>query len=68
MSVNNKGVRMLLALSDILVDGPYKAGERDLGLAFRGSRNQRLINVPRSLALGRVVLWEPDSGHILRRA
>ncbi len=60
-SSHNKGVRQLLAQTDILVDGPYRMAERDLGLAFRGSRNQRLINVPHSLALGRIVQWE-DSG------
>ncbi|SDF06836.1 anaerobic ribonucleoside-triphosphate reductase activating protein [Sporolituus thermophilus] len=51
-------VRELLRLTDILVDGPYRAAERDLNLAFRGSRNQRLIDVPKSLRLGRTVLWE----------
>ena len=45
----------LLAETDILVDGPYVESKRSLALLFRGSSNQRLIDVPRSLALGRVV-------------
>ena len=40
----------LLSLCDVLVDGPFLVGERDLSLRFRGSRNQRLIDVQASLA------------------
>lgn len=60
-SVQSSGIRQLLAQTDILVDGPYRMAERDLGLAFRGSRNQRLIDVLPSLALGRAVLWEDSA-------
>ncbi len=42
---------------DILVDGRFIAEERDLSLLFRGSRNQRLIDVPESLKEGKVVLF-----------
>ena len=35
----------ILDLCDVLVDGTYKCGERDTTLAFRGSRNQRVINL-----------------------
>ena len=42
---------------DILVDGKYKENERDLSLAFRGSRNQRVIDVQASLKQGKVVLY-----------
>ncbi len=48
----------VLRLIDVLVDGPYVDSERDLTLHFRGSRNQRLIDVRRSLAEGCVVLFE----------
>ena len=48
----------LLAATDVLVDGPYVEAQRAYGLGFRGSRNQRLIDVPKSLASGRVVLWD----------
>ena len=51
--------RELLASADVLVDGPYLEGRRDLGLAFRGSSNQRLIDVPASLAAGEARLWAP---------
>ena len=40
----------LLSLVDVLVDGPYLARERDLSLQFRGSRNQRVLDVKESLA------------------
>lgn len=49
--------RALLEQVDVLVDGPYRREERDHTLAFRGSRNQRLVDVPASLAAGRVIPW-----------
>lgn len=48
----------LLKLVDVLVDGPYLKDQRDPDLLFRGSRNQRLIDVPASLRAGSVVLWQ----------
>ena len=42
--------RELLAYVDVLVDGPFILAERDLSLRFRGSRNQRLIDVRRSIS------------------
>lgn len=47
----------LLSLSDVLVDGRYEQDQRDLTLRFRGSRNQRIINVQQSLKEGTVILW-----------
>lgn len=47
----------LLRSLDVLVDGPFIAAEKDLSLSFRGSRNQRLIDMPKTLAKGSVVLW-----------
>ncbi|WP_179395130.1 anaerobic ribonucleoside-triphosphate reductase activating protein [Lacticaseibacillus absianus] len=47
----------LLDLIDILVDGRFLEAEKDLTLQFRGSRNQRIIDVPASLAKGTVELW-----------
>lgn len=49
----------LLEALDVLVDGPFVLAERSLELNFCGSRNQRLIDVPRSLAAGEIVRWEP---------
>ena len=45
----------LLKLIDVLVDGPFIKDLQDEDLFFRGSSNQRLINVQKSLALGEVV-------------
>ncbi|WP_062292462.1 anaerobic ribonucleoside-triphosphate reductase activating protein [Demequina phytophila] len=47
--------RELLSLVDVLVDGPFDLAERDLTVPFRGSRNQRVLDVPASLAAGRAV-------------
>jgi anaerobic ribonucleoside-triphosphate reductase activating protein len=52
---SRKGWRSLLENSDVLVDGPYVDDEKDLTLAFRGSSNQRLIDVQKSLLTGKVV-------------
>lgn len=52
-----KPVWELLSLTDVLVDGRYVQEERDISLPFRGSRNQRLIDVRTSLDANRVVLW-----------
>ena len=48
----NPRQRALLELVDVLVDGPFVRSLRDETLRFRGSRNQRLIDVPRSLEQG----------------
>jgi len=50
--------RVLLRELDVLVDGPYVEAERDTALRFRGSRNQRIIDVPASLHTLQVQLWE----------
>lgn len=46
----------LLQQLDILVDGPFVMAQRNLDLRFRGSENQRIIDVPRSLAQKSAVL------------
>ena len=43
---------------DVLVDGPFVEEKKNLALRFRGSENQRLIDMPATLASGKVVLWE----------
>ncbi len=48
--------RALLTKLDVLVDGPFILEERDLSLLFRGSRNQRIIDVQKSLGSGVVCL------------
>ena len=52
-----------LSYLDVLVDGPFVMAKKDLSLRFRGSSNQRLIDVPRSLAVGKIVLWEDWQGN-----
>ncbi|WP_062386683.1 anaerobic ribonucleoside-triphosphate reductase activating protein [Demequina iriomotensis] len=49
--------RALLAQVDVLVDGPFDLSRRDLTLAFRGSANQRVLDVPASLAARAAVAW-----------
>ena len=47
-----------LGYLDVLVDGPFILAKKNLSLRFRGSENQRLIDVPESLRRGEVVLWQ----------
>ena len=48
----------LLNMVDILVDGRFDISKKDLTLQFRGSSNQRIIDVKKSLAAGEVVIWD----------
>ena len=59
-SLINDDQRELLAELDVLVDGPFIKALRDEDLLFRGSSNQRIIDVQASLYSGDVVLWKPD--------
>ncbi len=43
---------------DVLVDGPFLIKERDLSLLFRGSRNQRLIDIPKTRKAKKIVLFD----------
>lgn len=52
----------LLRQLDILVDGRFLLAQKDLTLQFRGSANQRIIDVPASLAANQVVIWS----HLVR--
>lgn len=47
----------IISKCDVLIDGRYIDSQRDLTLPYRGSKNQRLINIPKSLQKGKVVLW-----------
>lgn len=51
----------LLSRIDVLVDGPFIAEQRNLMLRFRGSENQRLIDLKTTLKTGSVVLWEDET-------
>ena len=55
------GVRKLLEQLDILVDGPFILEKKDILLSFRGSGNQRILDVPASLREGHAILTaNPD--------
>lgn len=56
--LHNTEAMELLAYTDVLVDGPFMQDLRDEELLFRGSRNQRIIDVQPSLRLKEAVLWE----------
>lgn len=43
---------------DVLVDGPFIKELKDISLQFRGSSNQRIINIPATRKSGKILLWE----------
>ena len=53
---SDESVKHLLETADRLVDGPFVLSQRDLELPFRGSRNQRYIDLVRTREKGEVVL------------
>lgn len=55
---NGKTYSQLLMNCDVIVDGPYIESERDITLKFRGSKNQRLINVKETLKQGKIVILD----------
>ena len=60
---NPEITKEFLSYLDVLVDGPFVESKKNLSLRFRGSENQRLIDVPASLEQGSVVLWEDWQGN-----
>ncbi len=54
--------REYLSYLDVLVDGPFIMEKKNLSLRFRGSENQRLIDVPASLAAGEIIPWQDWQG------
>lgn len=57
MASENDAVKKLLDITDILVDGPFIKEQRDLTLQFRGSSNQRVIDMNRTRDEGDIVIW-----------
>lgn len=49
--------KFILAIADVFVDGQFEEDKKDLSLEFRGSSNQRVIDVQKSLKEGEIVLW-----------
>ena len=56
--VNSPSPLDIVKLCDILVDGAYVDELRDISLAFKGSSNQRIIDIPKTLEKNEVVLWQ----------
>lgn len=59
-------VRTLLEHTHVLVDGPFVEAKKSLDLKWCGSSNQRLIDMPKTLAQESVILWQPETVHIER--
>lgn len=53
-------IQRILAWIDVLVDGPYVKEQRDITLEFRGSRNQRIIDVQETLKQGKIITLQND--------
>lgn len=56
----NNHVQRLLELTDILVDGPFVLAQRNLTLPYRGSENQRVIDMAKTRDMGKVVLYQSE--------
>ena len=56
--IKDEILREILKYTDVLVDGAYVDELRDISLAFRGSSNQRIIDVSKSLEQNKVILWQ----------
>lgn len=54
----------LLQMVDVLVDGPFEQDKRDWDLAFRGSSNQRLIDINKTRELGTLVEWQESTKNL----
>lgn len=56
--IKDETLREIMKYTDVLVDGPYIDDLRDISLPFRGSSNQRIIDVQKSLVSNQIVLWK----------
>ncbi len=54
----HKKTTEILKYCDVLVDGPFIEEQKDLRLRFKGSKNQRIIDVQKTLSEGKVTLLE----------
>ncbi len=59
-SKNEDFIRLLRA-TDVLIDGRFELDKRSLELNFKGSTNQRTIDVKKSFEKGEIVLWEEET-------
>lgn len=58
--MQDKAVKRLLELADVIVDGPFVLAEKNLTLSFRGSENQRVIDMAKTRRAGKIVLYKSD--------
>ena len=58
MSINKALIKTLLHNCNVVVDGPFIEAQKDLTLVFRGSSNQRIIDVPKTIQTGKVLLYD----------
>lgn len=56
IAMHNPSIDSLLEQTDTLIDGPFVLAEKDLTLVFRGSRNQRIIDMNETRRLGKLVI------------
>ena len=56
--IKDNTLKEILECTDVLVDGAYVDELRDISLAFRGSSNQRIIDVKKTLDSNEVILWQ----------
>ncbi|MBE5938495.1 MAG: anaerobic ribonucleoside-triphosphate reductase activating protein [Lachnospiraceae bacterium] len=61
----DEGIRQLLELADVLVDGPFVLAKRNLTLIYRGSENQRVIDLNKTRSQGQIVLYHSDYDDLL---
>lgn len=59
--INQKHLLEAISCIDVIVDGKYMDSLRDTTLPFRGSSNQRIIDVQKSIANNKVILWGDDN-------
>ena len=55
---NDPFTRAILRDVDVLVDGPFIEDQKDISLRFRGSKNQRIIDMTKTRKEGKVILWK----------
>ncbi len=60
-SESDPALRRLLEQCDVLVDGRFVLAQKNLGLRFRGSENQRIVLARESLKAGKMLLWEDNA-------
>jgi anaerobic ribonucleoside-triphosphate reductase activating protein len=58
--MENESVKRLLELADVIVDGPFILEEKNLTLSYRGSENQRVIDMVKTREKGEIVLYRSE--------